>query len=31
MSGNDKKSEVFSYLKIVKCEFPARAHTISFN
>jgi len=31
MSENDKKSEVFSYFWKVKCEFLARAHTISLN
>jgi len=31
MSANDKKSEVFSYFKEVKCEFIVRSHTISMN
>jgi len=31
MSAKDKKSEVFSYFKKVKCEFLARGHTISLN
>jgi len=31
MSAKDKKSDVFSYFKRVKCEFPARRHTISLN
>jgi len=31
MSAKDKKSEVFSYLKKVKCEFIARSHTLYSN
>jgi len=31
MSANDKKSEVFSYVNWVKCEFLAKSHTASLN
>jgi len=31
ISAKDKKSEVFSHFKKVKCEFLARSHTISLN
>ena len=31
MSANDKKSEVFSFFKEVKCECLVRSHTISMN
>ena len=31
MSVKDNKSEVFSYVKKVKCEFLARSHTFSLN
>jgi len=31
MSAKDKKSEVFSYFKKVKCEFLARSHAFYSN